>query len=79
MVKKLQIGHLKSATLTVSYQPASPNLIGLWAGEASCQRPTTSRQSSSEGRAAVGQEGLQVAREQALSRTLTVYTTLSFK
>lgn len=35
-------------------------LIGLWAGEASCQRPTTSRQSSSEGRAAVGQEGLQV-------------------
>lgn len=42
-----------------------PNLIGLWAGEASCQRSTTRRQRSSKRRATVGQEGFQVAGEQA--------------
>ncbi len=42
-----------------------PNLIGLRAGEASRQRSTTSRKSSSERRATVGQERLQVTGEQA--------------
>lgn len=61
MVKKSLIRPLKRAPLTVVHDAVCPNLIGLWAGEASCQRATTSRQSSSERRAAVGQEGLQVA------------------
>lgn len=70
MVEKFLIGPLKSATLTALCYTVCPNLIGLWAGEASCQRSTTSRQSSSERGAAVGQEGLQVAGEQALSRAI---------
>lgn len=50
-----------SAGLTTTYKAVCPNLIGLWAGETPCQRSTTSRQGCSQWRAAVCEEGLQVA------------------
>lgn len=37
------------------------HLVGLWAGEASCQRSTAGGQRGSEGGATVRQQGLQVA------------------
>lgn len=44
------------------------HLVGLWAGEASCQRSAASRHRGCERGAAVGEQGLQVAAQ--LLRTL---------
>lgn len=71
-VKKLLIGLFRVLLLLLHYAKC-PHLISLWAGETSCQGSTTRRQSSSERRATVGQEGLQVAREQALSRAINPF------
>lgn len=53
-----------------------PNLICLWTGETSCQWSTTSWQSGSERRTAVGQEWFQVAGQRVSVKDLTVTETV---